>query len=98
MRILLLSNSYPPVLGGLQTVAHAVARHLVGRGHQVQVVTNRYPRSLPEYEVIDGVPVHRWLFLTPRWTTLRQGRADLLLASLYCYPSTRRRLVSLARS
>jgi hypothetical protein len=34
MRVLILPNSYPPVLGGLQTVAHTLARHLLQAGHQ----------------------------------------------------------------
>lgn len=48
MRVLILANSYPPVLGGLQTVAHTLAQQLLQAGHGVQIVPQRYPRSLPE--------------------------------------------------
>ena len=88
MRILLLPSSYPPILGGLQTVVHRLAQGLIQRGHNVQVVTQRYPRSLPAWEVLDGVPVRRWLFLTPDIGHLRQGRPDLFLASFYFFPIT----------
>jgi glycosyltransferase involved in cell wall biosynthesis len=92
MRILLMPSSYAPVLGGLQTVAQALAHHLRGLGHEVRVVTNRYPRSLPRRETVDDVPVERWQFLRPCWGQLRRGRADLFLASLYYAPRTRGRL------
>jgi glycogen(starch) synthase len=90
--------SYVPVLGGLQAATHAVARHLRARGHDVRVVTARYPRSLPAAESIDGVPVERRLFLTPRRADLRRGRPDLFVASLYHQPATRARLARLVRS
>jgi glycosyltransferase involved in cell wall biosynthesis len=87
MRILLWTSSYPPVLGGLQTVVHALAVEFLKAGHEVRVITNRYPRSLPSKEVIDGVPVYRWLFLTPSMDDLRRKRLDLFLASFFVYPA-----------
>ncbi len=98
MRILLLSASYPPVLGGLQTVAHTLAQYVLERGHSVHVVTNRYPRSLPHGEIMDGVPVERLLFLWSEWRYLHQRRADLFLASWYYGPATLLRLVARMRS
>ena len=97
MRILLIPSSYPPVLGGVQTVSHTVARHLIELGHQVQVVTSRYPRSLPADEVIDGVKVQRLLFLEPSIHLLRNRRLDLFFASFYFHSSTLRRLESVMR-
>ncbi len=92
MRILLLPASYPPVFGGLQTVAHTLAQCLTTQGHELQVVANRYPRSLPQEEVLDGVQVRRELFLTPQIEHLRQRRPDLFLAALAYYPHTLRHL------
>ncbi len=97
MRILLVPSTYHPILGGVQTVAHNLAQNLIKSGHEVQVVTNRYPRSLPAREIIDGIPVRRLLFLSPDVNSLRRGRADLLLASFYFYPSSLRRLGELMR-
>ena len=98
MRVLLLPSSYPPVLGGVQTVAHTLARNLFSQGHDVRVVTNRYPRFLPAREVIDGVPVQRWLFLTPNTGYLKRGRLDLFLGSLYFCPVVLARLVHLMQT
>src|SRR5438132_12990022 len=98
MRVLLLPQSYPPVLGGLQTVAQMLAQHLSHQGHSVRVVTNRYPRSLRNHEMSDGVPVSRWLLLTPTFGHLRRGRPELFLASLYYYPSTLFRLTLLMQT
>src|SRR5262249_12289772 len=95
MRLLLISSTYPPVLGGVQTVVHALARQWVCEGHAVQVVTNRFPRSLPREEVNDQIPISRMLFLAPKLDQLRQGRLDLLLASLYFGPKARYHLVRL---
>ena len=95
---MLFASSYPPILGGVQTVAHTLARHLLCQGHEVRVVTSRYPRSLPAREMIDGVPVQRWLFLKPNTGYLRRGRPDLFLGSLYFCPVTRARLVHLMKT
>src|SRR6266516_5464746 len=61
MRILLVPSSYAPKVGGLETVAANLGAELVRRGHTVSIVTNRYPRALPAYELVDGIPVHRIL-------------------------------------
>jgi len=43
MRILFLSNLYPPCeLGGYEQWCQEVATHLIDRGHQVSVLTSRY--------------------------------------------------------
>jgi glycogen synthase len=98
MRILLLSASYPPVLGGLQTATHALARQWQASGHQVEVITQRHPRHLPAREVLDGVPLRRELFLMPSWGQLRRGRPDLFLAGLYAHVVTQVRLESRLRA
>lgn len=76
------------MLGGLQVVVHTLARHLLRQHHQVRVITNRYPRSLPAREVIEDVTVERRLFLRPRKRDLTNWRPDLFLSSLYFYPAT----------
>jgi glycogen(starch) synthase len=98
MRVLLISNTYAPVLGGVQTVTHNLAQHLLKSGHQVQVVTNRYPRSLAAEEMLDGVSIRRLLLLSPNIDSLQRRRPDLFLASFYCYPRSLWRLRNLMRS
>jgi glycogen synthase len=98
MRILMLSASYLPVLGGLQTAVHALARQFRARGHDVRVVTNRYPRRLPTSENTDGVSVERWQFLAPMWHDVLAGRPDLFVAGFYHYPKVLGRLGHLLRT
>ncbi len=88
MRILIFSSSYLPCFGGLQTVVHFLSRELLHNNHKVMVVTNRYPQYLRSSDIIDDVPIRRWLFLTPDFNDLRRGRIDLFLASLYFFPFT----------
>lgn len=97
MRILLLSQSYPPVLGGLQTAVYHLVSGLSRQGHEVRVVTNRYPRSLPAYEVQNNIAIRRWLFLHPKLQYIWHKRMDLFLASLVYGPITQFQLNSLMR-
>jgi len=89
--------SYPPVLGGLQTVAHNLAKQLLMRGHKLRVVTNRYPVNLPARETIEGVTVNRLLFLKPQFDHLRRHRFDLFAGSLYFGPSSSRQFGRILR-
>jgi glycosyltransferase involved in cell wall biosynthesis len=87
MRILLFSSSYAPRTGGLETVTRRLARELHDRGHQIVVVTNRYPRNLPAREEIDGILVIRQYYpdvitgLTtgPWWRRVREVFLFLLI-------------------
>jgi len=92
VRILLFPASYYPVLGGLQTASHELARQFQKAGHTVRVATQRYPRRLAAKEVVDGIPVQRWLFLQPELVHLRRLRPDLFLAGLYYEPLVTRQL------
>ncbi len=91
--VLLVVSSYLPNLGGLQSVTSQLARELQWRGHRVEVLAQRYPRSLPAAEVIDGICVRRLLFLTLRLRDLAKGRLDLFLASQFYFPVTLLRLL-----
>lgn len=58
MRVLLLSQFYAPVVGGEERHVEALARALVGRGHEVSVATIAV-RGAPARETPEGVRVHR---------------------------------------
>jgi len=88
MRILLISNSYLPQLGGVESVTHNLALYLKEKEHIVQVVSNRYPRYLQSQEVIDGINIKRWLFIRPKLNDLKRRRVDIFAASLYFFPFT----------
>jgi glycosyltransferase involved in cell wall biosynthesis len=58
MRLLLLNYEFPPLGGGASAATFFMARELVARGHQVEVLTSSAPGH-PATDVIDGVRVHR---------------------------------------
>ena len=58
MRVLMLAQFYPPIVGGEEHVVEALAIELARRGHQIAVATIRHPGLLDEEEE-DGVRIHR---------------------------------------
>ncbi|MCX2783389.1 glycosyltransferase family 4 protein [Microbulbifer thermotolerans] len=59
MKILMLSNEFPPSIGGVQTHVYELAKALVRAGHRVAVVARRAEKSLSKFEIMDGIEVHR---------------------------------------
>ncbi|SEA54999.1 Glycosyltransferase involved in cell wall bisynthesis [Bowdeniella nasicola] len=61
MRIALVSDCYPPRLGGIETQVSSLARALVADGHDVTVITATPagPERGEHTEVVDGVRVTR---------------------------------------
>lgn len=58
MRILMLSDFYYPLLGGVEQHVRSLSHALLERGHEVAVATLR-PGDLPERELDAGVRVYR---------------------------------------
>ena len=58
MRILMLSQFYPPVLGGEEQHVRALSAALAARGHEVAVAT-LWRKGLPEIEQEGRVRVYR---------------------------------------
>lgn len=58
MRILQVSDGYPPATGGLERVVQGLAAELAARGHDVDVATLSYPGA-PALEQEGPVTVHR---------------------------------------
>lgn len=50
-RILIWTSSYPPIMGGLQTVTSQLANELSAKGHDVLVLTNRNDKQHSEEEI-----------------------------------------------
>ena len=63
--ILIWSASYPPVLGGLQTITGSLAEGLRAQGNNITILTNRVPSKLSKFEFINGTPVYRFRFYHP---------------------------------
>jgi glycosyltransferase involved in cell wall biosynthesis len=62
MRIVMLSQFFPPVLGGLERHVKDLSEALVARGHQVAVITLRqggWGGEMLEYEEVNGVRIYR---------------------------------------
>jgi glycosyltransferase involved in cell wall biosynthesis len=74
MRILMITDFYPPFLGGVEVLVSSVSRELVRRGHHVSVVTLAAP-GLPADEDDAGVRVHRIRSTTQRIGSLFKNDA-----------------------
>jgi glycosyltransferase involved in cell wall biosynthesis len=70
MKVLMLSQFYPPIQGGEEQSARNLSVHLAARGHDV-VVATFHVNGLPDRETVDGVRIVRirgtiqraaWLF------------------------------------
>ncbi len=56
MRVLMLAQSYAPIVGGVERVVEDLSVELLARGHEVGVATLRQPGG--ESELRDGIRVH----------------------------------------
>lgn len=67
MKIALLSDCYLPRLGGIEVQVHDLAQRLMGEGHEViaYTVTPSHADDYSAFEVIDGVPIHRFALGLP---------------------------------
>jgi glycosyltransferase involved in cell wall biosynthesis len=57
MRIMMLAQSFAPIVGGEERVVEDLSRELVSRGHDVSIATLQQPGDLPNDEVA-GAKVH----------------------------------------
>ncbi len=58
MRVLMLSEFYPPIIGGMERHVQTLSRELVRRGHHVAIATLQH-KEAPVFEEDEGVRVHR---------------------------------------
>jgi glycosyltransferase involved in cell wall biosynthesis len=58
VKVLLVADSYPPLVGGGTRATQQLAHQLHNRGHDVAVIT-AWQRGTPSYELDNGVAVHR---------------------------------------
>ena len=93
MRILLISQFYPPVIGGIERHVAALATRLAQRQHEVTVATFRQPGE-PDEEMRDGVSIRRIGTLMQRIPGLYQ--TDRTLAPPFPDPVATRALRRIA--
>src|SRR2546421_7039338 len=69
MRILMLSQFYPPIIGGVEQHVRTLSTELASRGHDVAVVTLWHHGQAP-FEIDHGVRVYRIRSLVQRMSWL----------------------------
>jgi glycosyltransferase involved in cell wall biosynthesis len=95
--IALVTPRYAPAVGGVERHVEALARGLLLRGLEVEVVTTDPTGRLPQVEELDGVRVRRFptlandgvFFLSPQlgnWLLRHSARFSLIHAHLYHTP------------
>lgn len=57
--VYIFTNSYLPILGGIQTVTGQIAEGL-NNSLAIRIITNKYPKNLKSKEIINGVFVNRY--------------------------------------
>lgn len=60
-----MPSAYYPSLGGVEELTAKLALEYKRQGHNVLVMTNRWPKLLPCHEAVDGINVCRFPFLLP---------------------------------
>ena len=65
MNIAIFASAFYPHIGGVEELCRQLAHEYRARGDAVAVFTERWPRSLPAYERVEGIPVHRIPFRVP---------------------------------
>jgi glycosyltransferase involved in cell wall biosynthesis len=58
-RIAIFASAFHPHVGGVEELCRQLAHELHRLGHEVVVITNRWPRDLPAFETFEGIPVYR---------------------------------------
>lgn len=69
MRILIAPSAYYPSLGGVEELTSKLAKTFELKGHEVTVVTNRWPFNQTRSELVDGIRVVRIPYRLPERST-----------------------------
>jgi glycogen(starch) synthase len=91
MNIALFASAFHPHIGGVEELTRQLAIEYRRRGIGVVVLTNRWPRSLAPYEVVDGVDVVRLPF------RYRSGSLKSLISYKFSHRTVRKELLGLLR-
>ena len=77
MNIAIFPSAFYPSLGGVEELVRQLAQRLKRDGHQVMIATNRWPKTLPERENVEGLDVYRYICRVPEHTWRQMGGALL---------------------
>lgn len=65
MKIAIFASAFHPSFGGVEELTRQLAHAHLRAGHQVIVVTERWPRDLPADERFEGIPIRRFPMRVP---------------------------------
>jgi glycogen(starch) synthase len=68
MNIAIFASAFHPHLGGVEELVRQLAHTYRSKGISAIVVTNRWPRDLPAYELYEGIPTYRLAMRVPEGT------------------------------
>jgi glycosyltransferase involved in cell wall biosynthesis len=77
MNIAIFPSAFYPSLGGVEELVRQLAHQLKRDGHKVMIATNRWPKSIPGHEDVEGLDVHRYVCRVPEHTWRQMGGALL---------------------
>ena len=90
MKILLMPSAFFPSLGGVEELTSKIAKQLGSRGHSVAILTNHWPKSLSQLELVDEQQVYRIPFLLP------EANRQVMIRLLIWFPCILIRLIRVA--
>jgi glycogen(starch) synthase len=65
VKIAVFPSAFHPSIGGVEELTRRLALEYRAAGHEVIVITNRWPRDLPTNDEVTGLPVRRLPFRFP---------------------------------
>ena len=68
MNVAIFASAFYPALGGVEELCRQLALNHRRHGMDAIIITNRWPRDLPEYELYEGIPVYRLAIRVPEGT------------------------------
>jgi glycogen synthase len=91
MNVAIFASAFYPSLGGVEELVRQLAHEYRRQGIQTIVLVNRWPRSLPAEETIEGIPVYRLSMRMPEYNL--RVRTNYALG----YPWVRARMLRILR-
>jgi len=91
MNVAIFASAFYPSLGGVEELVRQLAHEYRRQGMNTIVLVNRWPRSLPAYEEIEGIPVYRLPMRMPEYNL--RVRLNYAVA----YPWARGRMLQILR-
>jgi len=85
MKICMLTQDFPPTVGGIAAHVYELSKALVKQGNDVYVIAPRFSLQERKYEEVDGIKVYRVLRLCKIGHTITIKK--LILTSLYIPPA-----------